>query len=218
MVDKTLEENLTGIQEELYLAAGVGTQVYAQDMIITKIIDAYRILSTDPDVKWKRYWTYQTFTLDGVTGRTVVPIVDTFGAFENVWYIYVGDSETKLTFFTMENNPARITGDRARFYSSDNQDILKVIPSTASGDITVVGRTDTVPTELTHIVKFDYLAIKYFVCWQITIDDAANAGAAEKFRALFTERYNTLKKMDQESPIAINGQGQVDYPRDWFIR
>lgn len=217
MVDKTLEDNLTGIQEELYLSAGIGTQVYAQDSIVTKIIDAWRILATDPDVKWKRFRTYATYTLDGVTGRTVVPIITAFGAFENVSYIYVGDSEVKLNYFTLENNPARFTGERAKFYVADNQDILKVIPATAVGTITVVGRTDTAPVELTDTVTFDYLAIKYFVCWQLTIDDAANAGAAEKFRLLFTERYNTLKKMDQEAPISLNGQGQADYPRDWHV-
>lgn len=216
MVDKTVEQLLIGIESSIYQVGGVATQVYAQDNLVKKIEDSFFILATDPEKKWKRFRTYEVYTLDGTTGRATTDIIDTFASYDHILAVYPENSDRQLVVDNLNRNPSLNTGNYPLAFVPDSTDVLKVIPKTATGNITVVGLSlPAVPFRLDTVVPFDSIAIEAFVAWQYMSDDGANPQAAERLRQIFDTRYSHLWKMQEQSPIAINGRGSTDYPREW---
>lgn len=213
MTDKTLEDLIVEVQQGLYQAAGISTQVYSESTIVSLIKDAFLTFASDPEKRWKRFETYVTYTLDGTTGRTTVPINDTFDDVSNILSIFPGSSDSAIGFMDGSINPAAYSGSSPLSYCYDTVDLLKIIPATATGNITVIGRV--IPSVFVNatIVPFDYLAIKHFVCWRYMTDDGNNPAAAENFRVLYESRYQHLSKM-QMKPISLSGRG--DIPREWY--
>lgn len=215
-MDKTLEALIVDVQSAIYQSAGISTQVYTQDVIVSMITDAFIQLASDTKKNWKRFKTFETYTLDGVTGRATVPISDTFESYDYISRIYIGDSERMITAIDMNINPLKFTGDTPLGYVHDTTDTIRIIPASATGTITIVGKAFPTSFTLETIVPFDYLALKWFVAWQYMTDDGSNPGAAEKLRQLFQARYDDLSMAQDQAPVALNGVGQPDYPREWW--
>lgn len=218
MVDKTLEELIVLIESDLYQTAGIATQVYSQQLLVNKITAGFIQLANDPDQQWSRYDRYQQYTLDGVNGRTTSPVNTIYKSFDDITSVYIGDTDRRLVAQPFGVNPFKLTGNNPLWIAPDDIDTFRVFPTTATGDITVVGRSLPTAFENNDIVPFDYIALNAFVCWQYMTDDGSNPGAAEKFRQLFEIRYKQLGKLQDQAPTAINGAGMFDYPRDWYVR
>lgn len=216
MVDKTLEALITECEDAIGQSPGINVQVYAQGTIVNLIQDAYLTFVTDSKVRWKRYKTFQNYTLDGSTGRCTVDPTITFKDYMNIHAVYPGDSDRPLSALPGNTNPARITGNRPRFYSADSSKLIRVYPITAVGQITIVGQSLTLPPfNLDSVVPFDYLAIKYYVAWQYLNDDGANPAAAERNRMLFQNRWDQLKKSQESEPVSLTGRG-TQIPTTWY--
>lgn len=216
MVDKTLEDLITDIQKGLYQAAGVGVQIYSQDILISKITDAFIVFASDPEVRWERFAQSNTYTLNGTTGRTVVPVATLFPYYDFIERVYVADSENQLVKAPTTGNYLHTTGNKPLQIIQDATDVMRVIPITATGDITIIGHTYPTSFALADVVPFDYLALKHYVIWKYMTEDGSNPGAAELSRQEFENRYSQLKKMQMNAPIALNGRGGYDYPTEWY--
>lgn len=214
MTDKTLEDLIVEVELGLHQAAGISTQVYSETTIASMIKDAFYTFATDPEKRWPRFITFVNYTLDGVNGRTTVPINTTFANYMDILSVYPDGSDIALSMMDATLNPSRYAGSSPISYTYDTQDTIKIIPVTATGDITVVGRSMPTTFENDTVVPFDYLALKYFVCWRYLTDDGNNPGAAENFRVLYESRYQHLSKSTMEAPIKLQGRGSI--PRDWF--
>lgn len=213
MTDKTLEDLIVEVQLGLHQAAGISTQVYSETTIVSLILDAFHTFATDPEKNWKRFETFANYTLDGTTGRTTVPIGNTFKNYMDVLKIFPEGSDRELSQLDSTINPSRYTGSTPFSYCYDTVDILKVVPATATGVITVVGRVVPDTFILTTVVPFDYLALKYFACWRYLVDDGSNPAAAENMRVLYESRYQHLSKA-QMGAVKLSGRG--DIPAEWF--
>jgi len=217
MIDKTFEDLIVEVQKGIYQVAGIGTQVYSQDLIGTKITDAFWLLAQDPDKEWKRFNKFTLFTLDGVSGRTTIPVNTEFANFDAITRVFAGTSNKPLVYANLSMNPLSITGDTPLKYIPDNLDIIRILPITATGDITVVGKAfPTEPFELDTIIPFDYLCLKWKVVWEYMIEDGTNPGASELARQQFQARYEAIHKNQQQEPIAIDGVGGLDIPTQWW--
>lgn len=220
MIDKTLEELITEIQTELHQVAGPAVQVYSQDMLVNRVNDAFLTFFDDPEIKWKRFYDFATFTLDGTTGKATTDVSATFNNYNNIDAVYPSASDRRLVNWNRQRNPALITGDYPVFVkpTSTAQKIFQVLPLTATGDVVVLGKVlpATFPfDDLADVVPFDYLAIKYYVAWQELADDGANPQSAENAQSMFQNRYDTLAKNQSQEPIAYNG-GMSQYPTEWY--
>lgn len=216
MISITLDALVTHVETALYQAAGPSTQLYSQDLIVQKITDAYITLANDPDVRWKRYRLFNKYTLDGTTGRTTVAISDLFKAFGDIYSIFVDQSRRPLTYLGVHDNPYLITGSRPIKYIRDTVDTIRILPSGATGDIVIVGKSiPQPPFSLDDIMTFDYLCISHYVCWQYAVDDGANPAMAEKFRQLFESRYKAIKDEEATEAILLSGDGN-DIPTTWW--
>lgn len=217
MIDKKLQDVIVEVEQGLSQAAGLSTQVYSQDFIATLIQNAFDFLSRDPDKDWKRFQTFETFTLTGTDGRTTVPVNTKFKTFDDIKLIYPNASQKPLAYFNLSVNPSQINGTNALKYCHDTVDIIKVIPVTAQGAITIIGNVYPLNDfELDDTIPFDYLALKWYVIWKYMIQDGSNPGAAELARQEFQTRYEHLFKAQGREPIALDGVGGPDIPTDWF--
>ncbi len=216
MVDKTLSQLITQTQQELYQASGLGVQVYAQNKIVANLQATFELIVSDPRYQWKRFYTFATHTLDGVSGRTITPIT-VANSFDDVVFVYPEDSDQPLTKWTAGRNPARMSGDYPMQYAYDPSGKIKVIPSTATGNIVVVGRYYANPYEWTldSIVPFDSLALVYGAAWQYSVDDAANPGMVQKFQQLFETRLKQLHLNQSQEPISLSGGRDYAVPTYW---
>lgn len=215
-MDKTLRALITDIEKELYQVAGIATQVYAQDKLAQNVENAFLMFFTDQKIKWKRFETFQTYVLDGTTGRATTPVNTTFKNYDDIYAIYPADSNRKLVMASGQVNPVSVTGNYPLQRMYDSTNIFRVLPITAVGSVTVVGRSlPTLPFALNDVVPFDSLAIKFHAVWQYLIDDGSNPGGVAKFESLFNERYQALNKAQSSEPIAFNGRG-INIPTTYY--
>lgn len=217
MVDKTLSELITEVQQELYQVAGVAVQVYSEELIAQKLRRAFDYVYED--FNWKRFQTYETYTLDETTGRVTTPIATTFSSYEDILRIYPADSDAPLTKFSMERNPLKYTGNRPLQYLADSVNVIKVVPATATGDIVIVGQLYPGTLALDTVVPFDSHTLVMFAAWQYCVGDAANSAQAEMFQGMFETRLKQLKMNQSTEPISLSQGGTFDRPpTNWTER
>lgn len=216
MLELTLEALITRVQTALYQAAGPSVQLYSESMLAQMIEDAFVTLANDPKIRWKKFRIFNRYTLDGTTGRTTVPLNSTFKAFGDIYNIFPDQSNRPLTYMPTTDNPYLYTGNRPLKYIRDTVDTIRVIPTGATGDIIVVGKSVPQPPLLiSDTVPFDYLAIMNYVCWEWATDDGSNPGMAEKFRVKYESRYEEIKAEEATESIKLSG-AQSDIPNQWY--
>lgn len=215
MIEKTLAALTTDVQKEIYQVAGMSVQVYSQDNIQQKLQNAFETFFDDTTVKWKKFFTDVTYTLDGSTGRTTVPIKNTFKNFEDITNVFPGVSTRPLSMWNM-GNPNAVVGSYPKFYRPDTVDVLKIVPALSTGQITVAGKVrPTYPFTINDVLPFDYLSLTYFAAWQYMVDDGANMASSEKLRQLFENRYKQMRLQQSNEPISLSGNAS-NIPTTWF--
>lgn len=216
MTDKLLSEIITFVQKELSQIAGVTVQIYSEDLIAQKVQTSFELLYSDRS--WKRFQTFETYTLDGTTGRVTGNVSTTFKQFEDIYKIYPVGYDQPLSVYSMERNPAALTGTFPLEYTADRtaNKIFRVLPITATGQIAVVGRIGySTPFAADEVVPFDYLALGFMTAWQYAVDDASNSAMIDKFKALFDTRIAQLKKNQEREAIALNPGYRGIIPNTW---
>ena len=213
MVDKTLAKLITATQKTLYQQAGIGVQVYSQDNIAQKLQDSFDFIFEHKS--WKRFGTHENLTLNGTTGQfTTIPT--TIRNYEHVGKVFRADSDIPLTTFSNERNPNYYTGETAFQYMPDPTYIIRIVPATATGVITITGRAYPLDRDfiLTDIVPFDSLALTLFAAYSYCADDQAYSAQADKLQGLFDQRLKDLWNNQNSEPIALN-PNRVDVPSRW---
>lgn len=213
MADKLLSTLITNVQRSLYQVAGISVQVYSQDNIAAMIQRAFDFVFDD--YTWKRFSTFEQYTLDEVTGRVTVPVNSVFKQYDDIIRIYPADSDMPLAKMSLERNPAMYQGSRAIQYCADPINIFRVVPITAVGDIVVQGQVRPNDFILTDVVPFDSVAIEMFACWQYAVDDSANSAMADKFQGMFETRLKQLKSNQDAEPVSLSMGRATNIPTQW---
>lgn len=218
-MDKTLTELITRTQQELYQQAGLSVQVYSQTNLANKLQDAFDFIFSGggEGIEWKRFEVFEVYALDGTTGRAITDVSAVFASWDDVYRVY-GDAarNVPLEKFSRERNPADYTGGTPQAYMYDATNVLRIAPFTATGNITVIGRTRQQDAfALDEKVPFDHLALIYHACWSYATDDASNPAMAEKFFNLYKARIDDLVTAQNKEPINLtSGYGGI--PDRWY--
>lgn len=213
MADKTLSQLITNVQRSLYQVAGISVQVYSQDNIAAMIQRAFDFVFDDYD--WKRFYTFEQYTLDEVTGRATIPINTVFKEFDDISKVFPFDSDLPLSKLSSERNPAKYVGTSPIQYCADPINVIRVVPITAVGDIIVTGQMRPNAFILTDIVPFNSDAIEMFACWQYSADDGANPTMTDKFQGLFETKLKQLKDNQDIEPISLSMGRNTYVPTSW---
>lgn len=218
-MDKSVSELITEIEQELHQVAGPATQVYSQDMLISRINDAFISFFEDKEVLWKRFLHDATYTLDGASGCATVQVDGDF-EYNHIFRVYPSNSDRPLGKWNLGRNPSLITGSQPIFVrpAPTAASVFQILPVTATGDVVVVGKwlaaTGWPYSDLDSVVKFDYLAIKYYVAWQELSDEGSNPVATDDMLKKFQNRYKQLEAAQGQEPVPYSG-GTSQYPTQW---
>ena len=212
---KTLMHLTVDTERMLYQAAGINTQVYAQDVIMQKLQHAFDNCFTAK--WWPSFIRREARTLDGVTGKPIIPFT-LIHEWKDVQSVFRKNSQHPLPTMPLSYNLLDLpTGTAARFLEprSDAQ-LFTVYPLSATDEIVVVGRERPVGEFIgTDIVPFDNLALCYYAAWDYLVDDASNAGAAAKMQGLFDARMKTLEDSEFDNIVLLNPTSE-QIPSQWY--
>jgi len=198
----------------LYQAAGVNTQVYAQNVIMQKLQHAFDHCFTAKF--WPSFVRREARILDGITGKPTVPF-SLIREWKDVSDVFRANSQHPLTVMPLSYNLLDL-GDGAipRFLEpTADATLFTVYPLGSTGSIVVVGRERPI-LEFTNtdIVPFDYMALCYFAAWDYLVDDASNAGAAAKMQGLFDSRMKALEDAEFDNVVLLNPRSE-QIPSQW---
>ena len=215
MQTKTVQQLLSIIERMLYQAAGVDVQVYAQDIIVDKINQAF--IRCFEAKFWPQFLVREVRTVDGVTGQVTVPFTS-ITTWEDVYRVFRTGSQKPLAIMPDSYNLLSLpTGTVSRFIAPSITSIFTVYPLEASDEILVIGRARPINTgdfSLSDIVPFDYMALAYHVAWEYAVDDASNGAMASKFQTLFDSRMAQLEDISFADFVDI-APNTSDIPTEW---
>lgn len=214
-MQKTLQALTTDVEKMLYQAAGPGVQIYAQEVLMQKIQQAFEQVFTAKF--WPQFMVRETRTLDGVTGTVTAPF--TFiSENKDIHSVFRRNSDHPIPRLPNSINTLDIpVGTSIKFYApTNNTNLLAAYPLDATDDILVVGRARPATEYIaTDIVPFDHLALEYWAAWEYSVDDASNAGMAAKFQGLFESRMKALEDAEFDNVVMLNPRvGQI--PTEWY--
>jgi hypothetical protein len=204
--------------------SGVSTQTYSENVLAHLLEECYE------QCRALRWWdhmtTWQTRTLDGTTGRVTVPFVGARERMRDVQTVYADTWNRELAFLTQHTNPGRLTGTNPRMVEalSVTDDptggyLFRVWPLTATGDVRVRLRADTVGvfTTATVIVPFDATALINGACMKYAVVDGTNPGSVMEFDRAYAERVRQLLQQHDSTPLEMDTRvgHQTDWIEDW---
>jgi hypothetical protein len=215
-MQKTLETLITEVQQKLYQASGPAVQVYSEDILAQKILEAF-----DRCFKakfWPQFLTREVRTLNGTTGKTTVPFTN-IKEWEDVHSIFRANSTSPIPTMPESYNLINIPSGLIRFVEpSDDATLFTAYPLTATDQILVVGRkrpTSWGAFTKSDLIPFDYLALEYLAAWEYATDEASNAAMAQKFQQLFNSRMKQLEDDAFDNIVMLNPRaGSI--PEVWF--
>lgn len=122
-------------------------------------------------------------------------------------------------------------------YSDDPSKLFQVVPPASGVDVWVVFRTLCKPDVYQKFldgevnidpankrfvytaedeIPFDYLAIRYYVCWQYMMLKADNPDAAEMYRRMYVDRMRSLADNELNSTLSYAIGPQQSYQHGWW--
>jgi len=212
---KTLQALTVDTERMLYQAAGVNTQVYAQDIIMQKLQHAFDHCFTAK--WWPQFIRREVRTLDGITGKPLVPF-SLIKEWKDVSDVFRKNSQHPIPTMPLSYNLLDLpNGTATRFVEpSGDTTLFTAYPLTATDDLVVVGR-ERPAKEFVHtdVVPFDYMALCYFASWDYLVDDASNAGAAAKMQGLFDARMKALEDAEFDNVVLLNPRSE-QIPSQWY--
>jgi len=211
---KTLMQLTVDTERMLYQAAGVNTQVYAQDVIMQKLQHAFDHCFTAKF--WPSFVRREARTLDGVTGKPTTPF-SLIKEWKDVSDVFRKNSQHPIPQMPLSYNLLDLVeGATPRFVEpTADATLFTVYPLGSTGEIVVVGR-ERPALEFTNndIVPFDNLALCYYAAWDYLVDDASNAGAAAKMQGLFDTRMKALEDAEFDNVVLLNPHSE-QIPSQW---
>lgn len=190
------------IMQRLSMMSGTGTQVYAEDKLLTLIQSTFN-LCFDFNY-WSRFTDVYEFDLDGSTGKVVQDLSKVLKSFTDVQQIFVDDKV--LPKMSSNVNPFVYNGTTPLFYMNSNDDkIFKAVPFNSVGKVYVRLRVKPNDFDFNSVVPFDEDAIILGVCYEYSVDDDDNKLASQKFAEMFRQRLEALKSLENTGVTEVSG-------------
>lgn len=213
LVDDLVQE----VIREASMVAGTAVQIYSEETIIDKLWNSF---STVFDLElWPDYRFDLIAALDGTTGTITTDISTLAKRFQDINKVFPGTANTPLAQLPVNFNMANVTGTTARYIgaSSDPRRVFKVYPVTATGNVTIVGKTR--PTKFTagdtHNIGIDDRVLVYGAAWQLTSSDAVNPNEIDRLSAQFEARLSQLRMSLHDHPILLDDRTSGNLPTEW---
>jgi len=195
------------------MEAGTNVQPYAEVRIQAYIQDIFDLVFYSRF--WKQYSSWNTGTLDGVTGVVTNDLTPLITRWSDLKVVVRDQESLPLPVVSSFINPYSITGSSPLYIAAKNTNkIFNVFPITSTGDVQFYIRTK--PSDFTSksVINFDSLVIIYGAAYLYSEDDATNLGATDKFKGIFEARLKQLENLEDIHPIKLSSVKNV-IPDHW---
>lgn len=209
----TLDEAIQNVLHRLSLAAGIDTQLYAEDRIQLALQHKFDVLFDH--LWWPQFFTQgASFSLDGTTGKITTDVSSLIKRWVDIQGVWYESYPHKLPRAPITLNPSQIK-KRCIAPVNDATKVFKLYPVTTTGTVYVNYRTkpDNFVNGDDDIDLDDQLLI-CGTCYDILEDEGSNPAAADKFKQMFDARLNQLEKALQQFDIAEES-ANYNYPTEW---
>lgn len=198
-----VQETITFIR----LQSGTGMQRYAEDSIAQKIQASFDMLFDR--FWWDQFMSWQTFTLDGVSGLIVEDASSLLKSYTDIKLIYRGGTNDKVPELPSDLNPNTVTGTIAKFKTSyaNATKIFQVYPLDATGTLDVRLRTKPADFLPNDEINFDKWALVFMAAWLRVTGDGTNPGEGEAIRSMLNDRLETLQGNDAQNVVLSREYG-----------
>jgi hypothetical protein len=141
---------------------------------------------------------------------------------KDVFGIFPEKGSQPLPGLDQLSNPFILTGTRPRFHEKVIIDATKghyfrVWPKTATGKITVIGRTKPDNFDPQDEVSFDADVLVSWATWDYLVDDGHNPDQADKHQKFWVDRLQQLKNDDTPIYTSMSDPAQSEIPNQWFV-
>lgn len=214
-MQKTLQALTTAVERKLYQAAGPGVQIYAEDVIMGMLQDAFDHVFTSKF--WPQFMVREVRTLNGTSGIPTAPFTSILET-KDIHSVFRRNSDIPIPRLPNSINTLDInTGGAIKFYAPRvDTSLITAYPLDATDEIVVIGRARPAnPFIATDTVPFDSLALEYWAAWEYCVDDASNAGMAAKFQGLFDSRMKELEDSEFDNVVMLNPRSE-QIPTRWY--
>ena len=216
----TFADLITRATRRLSMVPGLGTQIYAEDVIADIIQQRFNMLYKQ--AWWPQFMSWQTWTLDGTTGRvtdTITSLLKGDEPFEDIRAIWPTSSDTDVPLPRLPGDvvPTTLTGTEPYYYEPDNTKIFRILPTTATGTLELHVRTR--PDDFTDdsTVDFNAEVLVFGACWDYVLDDGTNPEQAENFRMLYEGELHDYKARRNTDRVPLNATSRPYIPNSWWI-
>ena len=202
---QNLTQLVTRVTERLSMVSGRSVQLYAEDRIVEMIQHKFDILFDL--VFWSQFCSWRTSTLDGTTGVVTENLTTILKRFKDIQVIYRYGTDIALNEFPQSVlNPDTVKGSTPKFFEpvSNTEKVFRIIPVTATGQITYRIRTKPDPFTEEDEINFDDQALILGATYDYLEDSGTNPQATEKFRLLFESRVTQLKSNRSTNRVALD--------------
>jgi hypothetical protein len=226
--------SLTALQQAVIRrvrqVAGVGTQLYSEDIISEYIRETYETVRGLQ--WWDQLMSWETRQLTGTNGRVTAGITGASDGFKDIQYIVYGNNSQPMPQL-LANNPNRLTGTTPRYIdplaAADDATgtfLFRVWPLTATttADLPLRIRMRRDPVGLfidpAVIVPFDSAVLINGAAASYAADDGCAPSQVAKLREAFSIRLNMLEKQHNSGSIVLDSRmrnpiGVTDWVESW---
>lgn len=211
----TIEQLVKRIEEKLYLASGIGTQIHFEDTAIDNLRSTCNQLFKD------RWWAHllvsTTYTADGVTGHTVEPNTDIVD-FDDIKDVFIPNEPYPISRINLTSNPFHQYNYRFGPALVATR-MFRLVPPTYQGEVAVVYRKG-IPNSVwedaqyTVDIPFDEELLIAKVCLMYARHAEISAQSIEDFNETVQRRYKALVANDLKQTMNKD-EDHCGIPTDW---
>lgn len=212
----TVNEAVNRVELLMSQVAGENVQLYAEDRIVDMLQNSYNTLFDK--LWWPNRMRRQTVTLNGTSGEATTNFT-ALTRFDDIKHVYREGDRLPLPEVSLNENPAIITGTRARYYEPTQtaSKILKCYPVASTDNIIVLYREKQADFVLDPTVTIDFDAdlLVFGAVYEYLEDDGSNPGATEKYRQKYNAKF-TAAKAKYGNRIIPFRRGRALIPDSWY--
>lgn len=213
----TVAQAIVQCARNMSMVQGDHVQPYADDQIVGYLEGAHQFIVDE--CEWPDLTVRLVRTLDGTTGKIAVTISDPID-WKRVQRVYHESSPRPVPYMSVYTNPLIVTypfGYRALTAAEDTgaaKYLIQVFPLTLTGQVQIEAIIDYDMSNPDTVIPIDWWLHVYHASWQLAADDGTNQIQIEKYKDLFNQRMDQLKRKVNSRPIAL--QPYQTQPQTWM--
>jgi hypothetical protein len=206
----TLRQAIDRSLRRMALASGADVQTYSEEHLKDIIQQVFNTLFDSNEIWWPQFYTAGEQMTLGANGLVVTDLTNKIKRFEDIRYIWLNQDTEPLPRGSIRD-VASTLNTAAWSYVPSATGIFQIMPTTASGYVTVAYRTrpDDLENE-TDVINMDADLIVYGAAYDYLNSLGTNPSLENKMLVRFNDRFETLKFNIAHKEVSLYSPSNYD--------